>query len=76
MKKKAFESIVGKGENAGNQHFILLPQCFLSYQREKLSFNQHLSSANAFNLDQSKILPFGKGFNNKRAMMALYHSTG
>ena len=28
------ENIVGKGENAGYQHFILLPQCFLPYQRE------------------------------------------
>ena len=27
------EYIVGKGENAGNQHFLLFPQCFL-----KLSF--------------------------------------
>ena len=23
--KKAFENIVGKGENAGNQHFLLFP---------------------------------------------------
>ena len=23
----SIESIVGKGENAGNQHFLLLPQC-------------------------------------------------
>ena len=22
------EHIVGKGENAGNQHFLLFPQCF------------------------------------------------
>ena len=22
------ETIVGKGENAGNQHFLLFPQCF------------------------------------------------
>ena len=27
--KKTFENIVEKGENAGNQHFLLLPQCFL-----------------------------------------------
>ena len=26
--KKAFENIVEKGENAGKQHFLLLPQCF------------------------------------------------
>ena len=23
------ENTVGKGENAGNQHFLLFPQCFL-----------------------------------------------
>ena len=28
------ENIVGKGENAGYQHFLLFPQCFL-----KLSFS-------------------------------------
>ena len=27
------ENIVGKGENAGDQHFLLFPQCF-----EKASF--------------------------------------
>ena len=37
-KKEAFENIMGKGENAGNQHFLLFPQCFLSYQRQKLLF--------------------------------------
>ena len=31
--KKAFEN-VGKEENAGNQHFFLFPQCFLSYERQ------------------------------------------
>ena len=34
LKKKAFENIVGKGENADNQHFLLFPQCFLRYQTE------------------------------------------
>ena len=29
LRKKAFENIVGKGENADNQHFLLFPQCFL-----------------------------------------------
>ena len=29
LTKKPFENTVGKGENAGNQHFLLLPQCFL-----------------------------------------------
>ena len=33
-RKKPFENIVGKEENAGNQHFPLLPQCFLSYETQ------------------------------------------
>ena len=31
--KKAFENIVGKGENAG----LLFPQCFIPYQKHRLS---------------------------------------
>ena len=37
--KKPFENIVGKEENAGNQHFLLFPQCFLQYQRQKAILN-------------------------------------
>ena len=33
---------------------------FYSYEREKMSFKQHLWSANAFNSVASKILSFGK----------------
>ena len=45
-------SLVGKGENVGNQHFLLVLQCFLPYQRQKSSCWEHLvlSSANALNL--------------------------
>ena len=32
--KKAFKNIVEKGENAGNQHFLLFPQCFLPFPKE------------------------------------------
>ena len=39
--KKALENIVGKEENAGNPHFLLFPQCFLPYQRQKPSFKKH-----------------------------------
>ena len=39
--KTPFQSIVGKGENAGDQHFLLFPQCFLLYQRQKLLFKLH-----------------------------------
>ena len=29
LKKKPFENMVGKGENAHNQHYLLFPRCFL-----------------------------------------------
>ena len=32
--KKSLKNIVGKGENAGHQHFLLFPQCFLPYARK------------------------------------------
>ena len=54
---KPFENIVGKGENGGNQHFLLFQQCFQLIQQHPSSFASHLflSSANAFNLDWSLI---------------------
>ena len=33
-RKNPFENIMGKEENAGNQHFLLFPQCLLSYERQ------------------------------------------
>ena len=36
--KEAFENIVGRGENAGHQHFLLFPQCFLPYERKIAPF--------------------------------------
>ena len=52
LKKKPFENIEGKGENAGNQHFLL----FSTLPKTNLNFSAtvNLPSANAFNLDQSK----------------------
>ena len=60
--KKAFEKIVGRGENAGKQDFLLFPKCFLLDQRKKIIIEatSNLSSANAFNLVTSKILSFAK----------------
>ena len=52
---RAFETIVEKGENAGNQHFLLFPQDLLHYQFSR--FN--LSSANALNLNESRISSLG-----------------
>ena len=60
---KSFENTVGKGENAGNQHFFLSPHCFLPFPKQISIFSVTfiLLSANAFNLDQSKNLSSGKG---------------
>ena len=62
LKKKPFENIEGKGENAGNQHFFPFPTVFSTLPRTNFHFSVTfiLSSANAFNLDQSKNLLFGK----------------
>ena len=40
LKKKPFDTIVGKGENAGNQQFLLFPRYFPP--REELSLQQYL----------------------------------
>ena len=34
LMRRTFENTVEKGENAGNQHFLLLPQCFLPFARQ------------------------------------------
>ena len=39
---KAFVNIVGKGENAGNQHFLLFPQCFLLFPTKISIIGIHL----------------------------------
>ena len=74
LEQKALENIVGKGEalekhcgkreNAGNRNFPLFSQCFLPFSkpRSNFSFTFNLSSANALNMDHSKILSFGKEF--------------
>ena len=45
-----FENIVGKGKDAGNQHFLLSLQCFPLFKKQSLSavtrFNQTISSFN------------------------------
>ena len=46
--KKAFETIVGKGENAGYQHFLLFPSFFLLNQQNLRLVNLALSQAKSF----------------------------
>ena len=61
------ENIVGKEENVGNQHFLLFPECFLLYQRQKLSFMLHLfcRMKNAFNSDKVKFLSSWSGLSQQ-----------
>ena len=41
LEKKPFENIVGKEENAGNQHFLLFPHCFLTFPKQ-ISIFSHI----------------------------------
>ena len=58
LRKKPLENIVERGENPGNQPFLYFPECFLPYQRKIAMLK--LLSTNAFNLDKSRMLLFGK----------------
>ena len=42
LRKEAFENILGKGENAGNQHFLLFPKMFLPFPKQISFFKAHL----------------------------------
>ena len=63
LRKNAFENIVGKGENGGNQHFLFSHKVFYSIKNRNHDFRD-ISSANTFNLDKSKILSFGNELNS------------
>ena len=76
------ENIAVKRENDGNQHFLLFQRRFLPNQRQvqppesssiiRVKFN--LSSANAFNLDMSKILSSGKALKVKCEIETRQHT--
>ena len=34
LEKEVFENIVGKGEKAGNQHFLLFPHCCIPFPNQ------------------------------------------
>ena len=54
--KDAFWKHCGKGENAGNQHFLLFPTIFSTLPKRNFSlpFTFILSFENAFNLDRPR----------------------
>ena len=53
LKKKPFENIVGRGENAGNTIFSPIPE--YDFYPSNFSVKSIRSSANAFNLTSLKI---------------------
>ena len=73
-----FENNTGKEENAGNQHFLLFPCCFLPFSKINFNFSVSfiLSCANSFDFDWSKILSFSKelrlGLEFKLSKIAVY----
>ena len=62
LEKEDFENIIGKGENAGNQHFLLFSTMFPTLLKKNFIFSVTFIflSANAFDLDLSKNFLFGK----------------
>ena len=57
LERQRCENIIGKGENAGNKHFLLFPECFLVFQGQILLWQPSVSFAiYTFILDQAKTL--------------------
>ena len=63
-KKKPVENIVRKGENAGYQHFLLFPQCFLPIPKQISIFESHLFWAYSIHLLRHIELCSGMLFRN------------
>ena len=63
QQQTAFENIVGKGEIARNEQFLLFPQCFLFNQIIVSPFVRifHIISLFAAELEEHKIGSSGKG---------------
>ena len=51
LKNTTVENIVGKGENAGDQHFLLFPQCF-QYHECGLNEEVRMSLTGRQNVDK------------------------
>ena len=60
--KRLSENIVGKGEKAGDQHFLYFPLLCMMYKKNCTTWAiPKFSSAKAFNLEMGKFLSSGKG---------------
>ena len=63
LRKMPFENIVRKGENAGKQHFLLFPQCFLPIPKRISVLKLHLFCC-------LQMLPFGTSLKICRLVMS------
>ena len=67
LKEKPYENNVGKGENAGDQHFLLFLAMFSNLSEKEIiilaTITCNLSSANSLNLVNSKYLSSDKELN-------------
>ena len=70
-----FENILERGENAGNQHFLLFPQCFLLHQRQivissnfEIVFCKLMFSISVL----AKVLSFGTGLTPYKMILASF----
>ena len=72
----AFENIVGKGESAHYEQFILLPQCFLLNQIIVSPFVHifDIISLVAAEFEEPKIVVSGKGFKNLTESLKYCHT--
>ena len=76
QQQTAFESIVGKGEMAHNEPFLLIPQCFLLNQiTVSLNFSFFLTSYLNFSaeLEDCNSLPCNLDFDGKKKKELLKH---
>ena len=71
QEQTALENIVGKGEIACNEQFLLFPQCFLLYQISVSPFVHifDIISLFAIELQESKIDISGKGLIHQNTVM-------
>ena len=70
LKKESFDNTEGKGENAGNQLFLLFPAMFSTQSVTQIIIltTSKMPSVNAFKLDWSQFFSFGN-----KLIVVCYH---
>ena len=81
LRKKPFDNIGGKGENADDKYFLPCPQCFPPTPTKISIFVSHLfcslqirPTANLYNFDWSKFFSIGKEIIQSQTSLGFYMS--